>query len=557
MYNPVLSVPARRDSGWVAQTDPGHARVWLSSLPIASGGLDTAREVYQALYTVNRQDLRLNVRLELMGLYEPVVATIGVALHSHLAHASPPLNPKTRELAEFLRRLHVEMAYGYKVGLRDINRARLLLGRKSRFAQCMERVLYHLNEVLQRSYFVYIPCPPGVWREIHELYRVAESLRVVREPVTIDGSPITIEERYLQTVLLGLANPYHLPHNGVQQVHSFLLKCAKQAQIVPVAMGTGQQAHFLIDLTTDAPPAPFTWDARWSSGTERLLDVQELLRNLRSYIGRLEKGESIEAVVLGLDARDAGTVDLMRRLLRAWGDSVRRRYARHQRNSTVSVCIGLQSLYFFSNDQRPFARTTEKLSREAIDFTSGTLSDVAFVELDDVENQPVSANSAAETTGENHRVDAWQLRDIGPQGLSLAQYGDAATALRVGELLGIQQTADQGRWRAAVVRWIKSPDTGSLEAGLELLAAAITPIAARVAPTSAGKIRDWFPALWLPAVEVTRRPPTLLLGRGACRVGDELELVEGEGAPRRVRVLRLLERTGSFEQIVYADVVRN
>ncbi len=543
----------------MAETDPKYARAWLASLPLANSA-EAAREIYQTLYTVNRVELKVPVRLELMALYEPVVTTVCNGLQSHLVHAVPPLGPKKRQLAEFIRRLHIEMAYGYKCCLRDLSHARVLLRRKSRSAVCIERALHHLSEVLLRSYLVYLPYPNAVWRETHELYRLAESLGVVDEVLTMDGEhdahPVTIDERYVQTLLLGLANPYQLAHNAVHQLHAFVSHWAKQASITTKADLKDATGCFLVDLTADAPPVPFTKKSQNVSGSARVLDARPLLKTLQRLVIRLDAGEPIEKLGLGVDCLDSTCVDLLQRMTRALGESARRRYARRQRSSNVFVCVGLNAVHFFANGQRPFAayaHTFPWLDRPGRLVES---PDVAFVELEE-ENKDTAASIPALSEGstavpvESYRVDRWQLRDIGPQGMSLARYGDAATPVRVGELIGVQQPSDLGRWRTAAIRWVKSPETNSVEVGVEMLAATAMPVAVRLPGGS-----NAFPGLRLPAAEVMQRPATLLLTRGACQVGDELEVIDEEVGVRRVRVLRLLERTGAFEQVVYADVVR-
>jgi cyclic-di-GMP-binding protein len=557
VYSPVLSVPAPRVSGWVAETDPKYARPWLESLPLANNA-EAAREIYQALYTLNRVDLKVQTRSELMALYEPVVATVCNGLQSYLLHSTPPLGPKKAQLAELIRRLHVEMAYGYKCCLRDLSRARVLLRRKLRSALCIERALHHLSEVLLRSYLVYLPYPNSIWRETHELYRLAESLDVVDDTLasTADSSEpsVSIGERYVRTLLMGLANPYQLAHNVAQQLHTFVAHWAKQANVRRNVDAKDATGCFWIDLTADAPPVPLTKKNQEISDSARVLDARPLLKILQRLVARLDAGEPVEKLKLGIDCLDSTCADLLRRMSRALGEGARRRYARRQRSSNVFVCVGLNAIHFFATGQRPFAtylHTFPWFDRPGRLVES---PDVAFIELEE-ENTATNAfpltEDSSKAATESHRVDRWQLRDIGPQGMSLARYGDASTPVRVGELIGIQQPSDLGRWRAAAIRWIKSPEPNSVEVGVELLAPTAVPVAMRL-PGSANAA----PGLSLPATEVTRRPATLLLARGSCEVGDELEVIDEESGARRVRVLRLVERTGAFEQIVPAEVSR-
>jgi cyclic-di-GMP-binding protein len=560
VFSPVLSVPAHRVSAWVAETNPKYAAAWLAALPLANSA-ESAREIYQALYTVNRQDLRLPHRLELMAMYDQAVATVCQGLQPHLLLEVPPLGPKKRQLAEFLRRLHIEMAYGYKCCLRDLSRARLSLRRKSRSAICIERALYHLTEVLLRSYVVYLPYPSGAWREIHELYRLAESLGVADGSLDDErrdaGDATTISERYVRTLLLGLTNPYQLPHGAVQQVNAFLARWAEQARIVSQIEAAEVTGCFRVDAEADTPPVPLGKGSKRAEANTRVLDARTLLQMVHQFAARLERGESAEQLGLGVECLDSTCVDLLHRMIRSWGETARRRYARRQQSSNVFVCIGLNAVHFYANGQRPFASFVESFGISQAPPASTETDDVAFIDLDDVRDNEAGKSVAVAPTvlvPESHRVNRWRLRDIGPQGMSLTRYGDSTAPIRVGDLIGVQQPADLGRWRAAVIRWVKTPEVDSVDMGIEMLAGgASAGLVRRLDSSDEGA--HFLPVLLLPASEIAKHPPTLLLTRGTCQVGDVVELVDEESEPRQVRILRLLERTGSFEQVVYAEIV--
>jgi cyclic-di-GMP-binding protein len=561
VFSTVLSVPAHRVSAWVAETNPKNAAAWLAALPLANSA-ESAREIYQALYTVNRLELRLPHRLELMAMYDQAVATVCQGLQPHLLLEVPPLGPKKRQLAEFLRRLHIEMAYGYKCCLRDLSRARLSLRRKSRSAICIERALYHLTEVLLRSYVVYLPHPSGAWREIHELYRLAESLGVADGPLDGErrdaGDSTTIDERYVRTLLLGLTNPYQLPHGAAQQVDAFLARWAAQARIVSQVEAGEMTGCFRVKADADAPPVPLGRNGKRVEENTRVLDARALLQTVHQFAARLEQGESIEQLGLGIECLDSTCVELLHRMIRSWGETAQRRYARRQQSSNVFICIGLNAAHFYANGQRPFVSYIESLGLSPAPRASPDTSDVAFVDLDNVQDDGVGkVASIAEpvvSVPESHRVNRWRLRDIGPQGMSLTRYGDATAPIRVGDLIGVQQPTDLGRWRVAVIRWVKTPELDSIDMGIEMLAGGVSSGLVRRLDSS-DQTSHFLPALLLPANEITKHPPTLLLTRGTCQVGGVVELIDEEAEPRQVRILRLLERTGSFEQVVYGEIV--
>jgi hypothetical protein len=63
-------------------------------------------------------------------------------------------------------------------------------------------------------------------------------------------------------------------------------------------------------------------------------------------------------------------------------------------------------------------------------------------------------------------------------------------------------------------------------------------------------------ALLLPPIEALRQPATLLVARGTCQPGEDIDIADSESPSRRVRVLNVVERSSAFAQVVFADVAR-
>ena len=567
-----LSLPTKRISAWMVETDPKYARAWLASLPLADSA-ELAREIYQALYTLNRQDLDATRRFELMELYTAPVATVTIALESYFTRVALPLTSKKRQLAEFIRQLHMEMAYGYKGCLQDLEKQRLLWGKKPLRTRALERAMHYLGEVLLHSYQVYMPYPSDVWREIHAIYRYASEHNLATEVVETAApgtAKTTLTHDYVRILLLGLSNPYQLPQNECRQVQRFLHHWGAKASLRDNLEVPHPAGHFLIDLTTDSPPVPFPGDVQFQPNQGlHLLDAVELLRTIQFFIQRLKKGDRARTLSLGLDCLDSVCLEILQRMQRSWGMVLRRQYSRIQRSGPAFVCAGIPALHFFANGQKPFsppssenrkgipddrfilpAHIEQEIAREAI-------QNEDFIALDEPVEQPESASSqgSAEsviTSGGVFRVDRWQIKDAAPKGLQLVRHDSAHTYVRVGDVVGIQQMDEIGRWSAGVVRWMKSPGADNLEMGVELIASGVKPVA--VAPVRSASGRDYQPALLLPAIEALRRPATLLLPRGVYTPGISL-LVAEETGMRTVRLLQSLEHTNVFELIVFADVL--
>lgn len=564
----VFSLPTKRVSAWMAETDPKYTRAWLDSLPLADSA-QTAREIYQALYTLNRQELEGLRRFELMQLYQAPVASVTLALEPYFARVALPLTPKKRQLAEFIRQLHMEMAYGYKGCLQEFEKQRLRWSKKSLRPTALIRAMHYLGEVLLHSYQVYMPHPPQIWRELHSIYRYAQKHALTQEMVALSPAvelKTALHHEYIRILLLGLLNPYQLPANGCRQAQQFLQQWGAKAVLRERLETPPSTGCFLIDPSADSPPVPFLRGLSFQPEQGAcLLDTVELLRSLQLFIQRLQKGDSARSLSLGIDCLHSACLEMLQRMSRAWGLPPRRKYSRLPRNGPAFVCVGITALHFFASGRKAFAPPVKGrkepleddrfiLPEHLEDDTTSAKADEDFIALD----RPVTTNrrrvsGTNELVGAENafRVDRWQIKDSGPRGLQLTQFGNSPASLRVGDIVGIQQMDQTWRWNAGAVRWMKSPQAGSLEIGVELLASSLKPVA--VAALRDAEDDDYQPALLLPAMEALRRPAALLLPRGKFSPGKDI-LLAAENV-RVVRLLQRLEHTQIFELIVFAEVL--
>jgi hypothetical protein len=364
---------------------------------------------------------------------------------------------------------------------------------------------------------------------------------------------VTVSERYQAILLLGLCHPYQLPQDVCRWVWRFLDGHARLARLAAARGAREAVGQFLVDLTADAPPTAYSRSRAIPASAEaRMLNTLELVRAVNGYLQRLQAGEPARALNLGVECLESVCQEWLRRLLRVWGLPARRRHARLRRRDQYFVCHGIPAVHFFASGQRPFSPGAfggEPLEAPA----PRPVSDMPFGrERATGSGMETSVTSVAAPVRESYRVERWQVRDISPQGLLFARVGRAGAPVRVGEILGIQQEPDPERWSAAVVRWLRSPEPDQLEVGVELLAPGVRPVAVRSAGPALAP-RPYVRALWLPAQPRLRRPARLLVPAGVCQPAHDLVLLDGESR-RRVRVLKLIERSGAFEQLVVADV---
>lgn len=530
--------------------DPKYLQNWFSTLPVTNTAT-AAQELYRVLCNLNRLPMDGRVRLDLLEMSAAPVATVIGGLQTHLGAVTLPLSAKKRQLADFLRLFQTEMAYGYKSALQDMHTPVVWQKQRALMALAVERAIRHLALSLVRSYQVYIPYPAGVWREIHGLYRYAEANggHVEAVSLTADGGSAKTSalKSYLQTVLLGLCSPYQLPPNECGQVYSFLANWADKAAVSTTLEISDTAGHFLIDLSADLPPTLFPRDVKPRAAPHlRDLVTLELARTVHTLIGRLQKGESPRALNLGADCIDSACIDMLQRLLKFWGVSARRQFSRRpKKDAQIAVCAGLKALHFFSDGQRSFTPPEQ---------AGPTLEAAPEINMQGQQTRNLSNSDGAESSSvdENFRIERWRVRDESAAGLSLLHLGEERVSVRVGDLLGLYND-DARAWRVGLARWLKNPEMAKLEMGVEMLAPAARPVAVRPhTPDRQGK-SEYAQALLLPAVEALRQPASLILTRGAYQSGQDLWLADGQGEPRRVQALSVIERSASFEQITFAE----
>ena len=543
---PLLNLPSARVSAWVVETSPTETQTWLATLPLADS-VQAAQQLYQALFTLNRMQVNADDRLLLMELYRKPVAAVSAGLQTHFSRLALPLKPRLKQLADFLCQMHMEMAYGYKhvihAGLADRKPYESEV-----FLFALERAIRYLGEVLLRSYQMYMPAPAGLWKEIHSFYRYAEQHGREQHVLVVEGveEGATVAGSYLQTLMLGLCGPYQLPQNECHQVNAFLARWASKASIGNVTLGVDPVGRFLIDLESDHPAVPYPRDVPLHAAPAlRVLNAVELARVVHDFSKQLQKGAAPSALGLGFECIGASGVDTLKRMLRFWGMAGQRQFSRRRSLLPLSLCVGLNAIHFFASGQRPF---TPPQPRVVPVDRAALLPDSAALQAELLEERSVLA-----PLPELFRVDSrWEIRDESAGGLSLARSGDLGVPIRVGDVLGIQNAALQ-QWRIGVVRWVKSADPKHVEMGVEMLAPQGLPVAVRPAAMEAAAYSQ---ALLLPPIEALRQPASLLVARGSYQPGEDIEIIEGEQNPRRVRVLKVVERSGAFAQVVFADVTR-
>lgn len=533
----ILRVPEKTGRG--AAVKPKIAQAWIAALPTADP-IAIARQLHQTLYALNRQDIDAQDRFELCELYASPIAAVTEAFQPQFLRLALPFSPTKKRLAEFLIQLQAEMAYAYKHVIIDV----LVRGARLKTGQltiAIERAIGRLGDVLLRSYQFYAPPPPGVWRELHALYEFAERSHTENEsipPLRDDEAQTSIAHHYKRILLLGLSGPYQLPPNECRNIYGFLEVWADKATLSQDLEVTNPVGHFLIDLTADAPPRLMANIAtRRAAASLRVLNATNLAATVHGFIARLQRGESPKLLELGTECIGGACLDMFRRMIKAWGFSARRQSHRVQRNDSIPVCIGLNAIHFFSSGQQAFSPHAE--------YADISHEDVLNIDLETLDREsPAPSNAPIQQV---FRVDEWRMQDESANGLALSRNGSTHGHVRVGDLVGIE--GDDGRWRAAAVRWLKTGEADELEMGLEILGLTVVPVVIRTDEANYSRR-----ALLIPEMPLLRRSASLIVAAGS-DVSGVIELMQDDET-RAVKSREVIERTSAYVQVGIVDINR-
>jgi len=130
--------------------------------------------------------------------------------------------------------------------------------------------------------------------------------------------------------------------------------------------------------------------------------------------------------------------------------------------------------------------------------------------------------------------------------------GPETPGIKVGEILGIQSTRNQGSFSIGKCRWIRNiPDQG-LQVGMQIASPTSSAVTLQLIETN-GNIGSAEKGLLLPELKSLGQEATVVVQALSFRVGDRLWLRERSGE-KQIRLVRMLESSGAFAQFLFADM---
>lgn len=498
---------------------PKQVKAWIEALPLAQS-VDATKKVCLHLAAINRAKLDLDDRLQILEAYRPVAAVLLDELAAIYGKASMPIGGRAREALTLARDLAGGLAVGYRICIAERGARLLAFGAKKQLPLLVLRAMQYLSALMRAGYKSYTPIAPGVWRELHQLYLLADRERVLAEPADPETKDAVVTV-YCECLLLALIDPYRLPPGEAERAVAQIRACRAPVTLGQVRPATRPGGHFIVPCDTDRPPKPALSANDDTGGPNwRLLDANPIVDRLRTRLNALETGN-----VSATTSKSVGPdgLALMAKLIVLWGDPPKRAYRRNPAEGTVAVCAGIKAIGHVVSAQSPLGMQAQQ---DAL--RSGITMPLPALAVDEA-SQPIP-------------VFEYDVVNASEGGLKVRRATSTPQAIAVGEVVGIKQPGKP--WTVAAVRWITAYDEGGMEFGVQFLASRASPVAVQPTITSSGG--QPRPALRLSDPDDPAMGDTLLTPTGTFSELREFEVVEG-GETRCVRARQLIEKTSRFE----------
>ena len=539
-------------------------KAWVNSLPMANIG-ETARQLYHALIEFNQLSLNDPSRLELMDLVRTPVHYICTALNQKYLNQGVVLDDQQRKVANLAQALQTHLATGYRIIIQHLL-DQGTLKQKSLMAKAVHRTLSDLVPAILRSYKLYTPTTPGLWREVHQLFQIASAFNLhtteIEEPS--DESRLSIQSVYLKALLLGASQPNQLLQRELTDVFHALGYWVNKLEVDEVA---DERSVLVINPEADHPPQ-YSYLIKSSQFSDYLgVNTLPLVRLLHTELKLMAKEGIAAASGRRADIRIPEAINsaLLEHLVQSWGGMKQRAFSRTQANGRVTITVGLTGTHFHMSGGIGFysqlygqSASTENPFIGAVSSRFAALETQAIKSQKDVWDQsfdvgqrrmgqPAEEESIdfPQEAAEDHPIYKGQLVNVSPRGYCIQWSEKAANNLKTGEVVAIKEEKLQ-HWNLGVVRWLRQSKDAGTQMGVELIAPNSQPCGIRQLHKT-GAHGDYLRGLYIPEIRAIGQDASVLTPRMPFQIGNKVS-INISGNETKYQLTKKILSTGILSQ---------
>ena len=531
-----------------SQPDPKAVAAWAKALPKANLG-EMAKQIFQALKELNQITMPAVKRVELLEQIRPGTHYVVKQLRQQVLKLSINLNQQQTRVASLIQVLYAQLLTGYKLAISELTST----PKAPQLALALHRALSDAGHQLLLSCRLYRPAPKGHWLELHTLYQIAATNKLLKQaiedPEQCYVSKPEIQHCYIRALLLHACSPYQLRPRQVRYLFEALEHWAAAVTVepdssqsifsIPVSIDHALE-YTSLNLHPDTPALGFE--------TSRLAKLLNEAGKDRAS-AKLPVPENINDLILN-------HVCLMLEGNR------HRQHKRQVMNGNLEVIDGMSAVHFHLTDNTDFdhfviANTQDNKQQEKTEFKEQNNDAWANVhDADSVEKrlpgseQPLqfTGTSAAQSKTCDYPVHSTNIINISPSGYCLSWTGDVPSHIQNGEVIGVREDANDN-WNLAIIRWIKVEPGKQTLTGIELMAPNVRPAAAAMLHKNQDSTQ-YMRCFVLPESPALAQPASLILPTLPFRSGCKL-LLQDQQQITKAQLTHCMLSTASFNRFEF------
>lgn len=516
------------------ETHPVRLLEWIRHLPYATPA-KAAEALFESLFRLNRFPGAVPQRQALMDCYQPPFETLyKLARKASNRRAVQTARRQQTDIAALVLKITTELAYGYK---RVINEALQGGGPpkdKEQFGNAIHAALQAMTLELMLEYASFIPDSKKAWREIFQLYSLAEQQDLQHHAPESGDS---IELLFKRILLIALTDPYHLQRGEAWSCYDYLTEWGAKAGIGRAATAPENTTGvFLIDLGAMQPPKPPEPGESLAQERHRLLTVAPLNASVHRHLQQIREEDA--AAPKGAENLSIAEMEQMfRHMLLAWHVRPSRRSPRHEKYGACRVACGLSAINHFLLAGE---FTPEREERAAPPGTEDLI----------LEEKGTFRREAA-----HYDVHRWRIFNRSASGIGMMVSPPFPKDLQVGQLVLVEIETEQREKRLTpgIVRRMIERDANTLETGIQFIHNKVDPIAIRPHAYGSENAADFQSGLLLN--RGGDAPNALLVPHGMYKQRREFTL-EHNGRSYRILAAKLIESTPVFDRFEYQEIIQ-
>jgi len=517
-----LNIPVLQEHPvFIAETRPQRILQLLQEIN-SQDPVDIATHLHNELETLNRQKVSHSQRTQALDCYRNLIINVAAALSADYINATLPLEDKVKSAATACEALWLELGYGYKLVLIDLQNQLIKLRTDKSSALAIQRAMHAIAEYTLVHYQTYLTPPSHAWSDLHQLYFCAAKLGVLYTNIPADPTPTqaktyarlltSIEDTYKHTLLVSLAQPHHLIQQDISAIADYLAHHIQSARVTAIEPLENSSGTFIINLTSDAPPIPYgKLKSEPNPDSELLLHTIDLIRGIHEDLSKLQNRSTPANGSIDADANHNDYIELLSYLITNWGIAPKRVFNRSAKNGDIDIVAGIEDIHNIITASQ----------------TTNTANN----------SNPVA--QAYQVTPSH-----WKILNISATGISIRRYHTAQKNIKVGGLIALKAKNEQ-QWSIGLVKWANCGTRDRLDIGVQLIAPyADSAMAQTFQHSSNSKI------LILPEISAMNQAATIIAPRGTYIQGRQLTFTYNKKTVQ-ASLNRLVERTHEVERIQF------